>query len=278
VTALVLTASGVPAGSPGAVTTEAKGSVLCDWFGVDCPEPDDTSPTSSPGPSDASPTPTDGVPGLDDEPADGAVDDAVEEIPDAVDGALDPDAATGPDAASDADGQGPGSDDEADEDGGPDEPTPPEVEGPPVTRGGHEDVDVFSVPGELRSEDLSMSGLRSVSIVSVPAATPSGSRLALKIVADHVRLDGFHLKTFADEGTAGTITDAEYVTLDGNATMYITSLRAGLPDGDRLVVDPDDPPTFTGWLLALLNPTIGFLGATSEQQVWAGFREQVWSD
>ncbi|MFV2145671.1 DUF6114 domain-containing protein [Isoptericola sp. G70] len=240
--ALALAVAPLPA-EP-AASGAVRGPVLCDWFGVTCPDDPE-------GDGDAEPSPS---PSAGDDAADGGPDDGA-----------------GSDGAEDA------SDEPQD---GDDEPAPPKEDGPPVTQGGREDADVFSVPGELKSEDLRMEGLQSVSVVSVPAATPSGRRLALKIVADRVELDGFRLKTYADAGTGdgGTITEAGRVTLEGDAAMYLTSLRAGLPDGERLVVDPEDPPTLTGWLLALANPTIGFLGAVSEEQVWSSFREQVWED
>ncbi len=272
--ALALAVAPLPA-EP-AASAAVRGPVLCDWFGVTCPDDPEGEADAEPSPSpSAGDDAADGGPdegAADDDPDDGDPDDgAADDGPD--EGAADdgPDDGVGSDGAEDA------SDEPQD---GDDEPAPPKEDGPPVTQGGREDADVFSVPGELKSEDLRMEGLQSVSVVSVPAATPSGRRLALKIVADRVELDGFRLKTYADAGTGdgGTITEAGRVTLEGDATMYLTSLRAGLPDGERLVVDPEDPPTLTGWLLALANPTIGFLGAVSEEQVWSSFREQVWED
>lgn len=151
----------------------------------------------------------------------------------------------------------------------------------PVLLGGNEDVDVYSLPADLTSEDLQISGIRAVALVSVPVNGTSGERRnALKVVADRITSTGFRLKTYAyDKGeVAGTDTTAASVTMDGNATIYITSLTASLPDGSDLVLDADDPPeSVTALLLDLTDPTVGLLGATSDRQVWSGFTEKVWS-
>ncbi|PZR51833.1 hypothetical protein DNL40_14565 [Xylanimonas oleitrophica] len=151
----------------------------------------------------------------------------------------------------------------------------------PVVLGGNEDVDVYSVPGELKARDLRISGLRAVALVSVPVAgAPGERRNALKIVADHITTSGFELKTYAyDRGeVAGTYTTAESVVMEGDATIYVTSLTAPLPDGSSLRLDAEHPPqSVTGLLLALTDPTVGLLGATSDRQTWNGFSESVWS-
>ncbi|WP_425955106.1 DUF6114 domain-containing protein [Xylanimonas sp. McL0601] len=155
----------------------------------------------------------------------------------------------------------------------------PEDEGLPLVLGGNEDVDVYSVPAELKAADLEISGIKAVALVSVPVDGISGKRRnAIKLVADHVKVSGFRLKTYADGGAAGTNTIADFVTMDGDATMYITSLTASGPDGESLRLDADNPPaTLTALVLAALNPTVGLLGATSDEQVWSGFRESVWA-
>ncbi|MCL1869423.1 MAG: DUF6114 domain-containing protein [Promicromonosporaceae bacterium] len=165
-------------------------------------------------------------------------------------------------------------------------PVPQDVPAPadsslPVILGGNENVDVFAVPGDLKATDLQISGLKAVALVSVPVDGTSGKRRnALKIVADHVKVSGFDLTTYAgiDDRTAGTRTQASAVTMDGDATMYIASISASGPGGQSLQVNADaPPPTITSLLLALVNPTVGLLGATSDTQVWSGFHETVWS-
>jgi hypothetical protein len=258
--AVVLVAALVaPAAAPTVDSGAAGGQVLCWMFGVTC-----TEPGATPGPSpSASPSPSDLVGGVVDGIGEGPVVD-----PGAAPGTED-NSSTGGVADPDVTVPVPG-------DGAPDE------EELPVFLGGSENVSVFSVPAELRSDDLTLSGLRSISIVSVPAATPSGRRNALKIVCDRAELPGFWLKTYVyEEGLigGGTETHAQQVTLDGNVQMYVSSISADLPGEDDLQVDAENPPqTITAALLALVDPTIGLLGATSDQQVWTGFREQVWGD
>jgi hypothetical protein len=156
----------------------------------------------------------------------------------------------------------------------------PKDEGYPVVLGGNDSVDVYSIPAELKTSDLKISGLRAVALVSVPVEGTSGKRRnAIKVVADHIKTTGFRLKTYAEDGgsVAGTYTVADSVTMDGHATIYITSLTASGPDGSSLALDADKPPTtVTGLLLALVDPTIGLLGATSDTQTWSGFHESVW--
>lgn len=150
----------------------------------------------------------------------------------------------------------------------------------PVVLGGTEEVTVYALPAELKASDMEITGLRTVALVSVPVNGDSGERRnAIKIVADHVKVSGFELKTYAgaDQRAAGTYTSASSVTMDGSATMYLASLTAAGPDGEALSLDAEAPPeTVTAALLALVDPTIGLLGATSDQQVWSGFHESVW--
>ncbi|QAY69930.1 hypothetical protein [Xylanimonas protaetiae] len=157
----------------------------------------------------------------------------------------------------------------------------PADEGLPVVLGGNEDADVYAVPAELTATDLEIAGIRAVALVSVPVRPGSDERRnALKLVADHVKVTGFRLRTFAgaDDRSGGTDTTADHVTMDGRATMYITSLTASGPDGSTFTVDADDPPrTLTSLVLAAVRPTVGLLGATSDQQEWAGFHERVWA-
>ena len=151
----------------------------------------------------------------------------------------------------------------------------------PLVHAGAEDVEVYAVPAELKAADLEIAGLRSVSLVTVPVGNGTGERRnALRIVADHVKVTGFRLRTYAGAGnaSAGTETTADHVVMDGAATMYITSLTATGPDGETFRFDADaPPPTLTSLVLAALNPTVGLLGATSDTQVWSGFREHVWT-
>ncbi|MBE1878608.1 DUF6114 domain-containing protein [Myceligenerans pegani] len=148
----------------------------------------------------------------------------------------------------------------------------------PMIPAGEDNRNTFSLPADLRTKDLEISGIRSIALVSVPVTHEVQRRDAIRIVADHVKVPGFWLKTYAyDEGTeAGTETGAGYVSMDGNATMYLSGINLGCPDFEDIADEP--PQSIIAWLLALSGAQIDFLGATSDVQVWSNFREQVWGD
>ncbi|RPF22969.1 DUF6114 domain-containing protein [Myceligenerans xiligouense] len=153
----------------------------------------------------------------------------------------------------------------------------------PMISAGEDNRNTFSLPGDLRTKDLEISGIRSVALVSVPVTHEAERRDALRIVADHVKVPGFWLKTYAYDTDAqgaaveaGTDTSAGYVSMDGNATMYISGINLGCPDFEDISDEP--PESIIAWLLALSGAQLDFLGATSDVQVWSGFREQVWGD
>ncbi|WP_159791721.1 DUF6114 domain-containing protein [Puerhibacterium puerhi] len=276
VVAAALAATGVPA-APAAVP---QAGPLCWLFGT-CDD-DAAEPAPSPSPS-AGATPS---------PSAGATPSPSPADPGAVDGGPGPDAGAAPDADAAPD-PGPDAGGGADRDphgitvpvpGGlpaPAETQPPPGEpGPPVTDGGAESTTVYAVPADLQADDLAMEGLRSVSLVSVPVGGGSGDRrTVLKLVADRVEIRGFWLKTYADgHDSGGTVTEADTVVLEGDATIYLSSITAGLPDGSGFQADPEHPPTVTSVLLSMVDVTIGMLGATSERQTWSGFHEAVWSE
>ncbi|GAB4084477.1 hypothetical protein GCM10028784_11070 [Myceligenerans cantabricum] len=153
----------------------------------------------------------------------------------------------------------------------------------PMIPAGEDNTNTFSLPADLRTSDLEISGIRSVALVSVPVTHEAERRDALRIVADHVKAPGFWLKSYAydtdAEGApieAGTDTAAGYVSMDGDATLYISGINLGCPDFDQIADEP--PESVIAWLLALSGAQMDLLGATSDVQVWSGFREQVWGD
>lgn len=295
--AAALSVALVAGGLAGSVPAEGPcilGFLLCDpTTASPSPSP---SPSASAGPeSTPSPSPSDlggvldgvgdNVDGVGD-----AIGDVVDGAEGAVDGAVDGagevvgDAVDGVGEAVDGTGDAPAQADQPPAPGltvdVPQDVPLPADEGLPVVLGGNEDVDVYAVPAELTATDLEIAGIRAVALVSVPVSPGSEKRRnALKLVADHVKVTGFRLHTVAgaDDRSGGTDTTADHVTMDGAATMYITSLTASGPDGSTFTIDADDPPpTLTSLVLAAVRPTVGLLGATSEQQVWSGFHEQVW--
>lgn len=152
--------------------------------------------------------------------------------------------------------------------------------------GAQEDGSVFSLPADLESRDLTipLTGINGIGLANVPVNGDGGGRRdAIKISADKVVVDGFWLKSYAyDHGTtAGTDTRANFVSLEGDAHMYVSSIHANLPDGQDLLEVATkvlEGASLIEILLTATDARMGFLGATSDLQVWDSFREQVWGD
>jgi hypothetical protein len=150
--------------------------------------------------------------------------------------------------------------------------------------GVREDANVFSLDGELETRDLQLplDGINGISVVNVPVTTDGPRRDALKLSVDHVKVPGFWLRTYAysDGHVAGTETNAGYVSMTGDAQMYLSSIHANLPGDDDVAELADKAAqgsSVVEILLGLTDARLGFMGATSDQQVWSDFREQVWA-
>lgn len=279
------------------------------WLEWACGSDDEAEPTPSPSPSASEGA---GDTGGTDDATDGTGTGSSDDGASAGDEAADP---TGPeaDSAKDTDGKGADAKD-ADKDGKADEDAPAEERaqddvkkefklelGPcaRITFGGEydinvslpgdcgkqEDANVFSVDGELETRDLQLplTGINGIDVVNVPVTNGGPRRDALRINVDSVKVPGFWLKTYADNNgkVGGTVTDADYVSMEGDAQMYISSIHADLPDGDdwaelgEKIAAGASPVEM---LLGLTDARIGLMGATSDKQVWSGFREQVWEE
>lgn len=151
--------------------------------------------------------------------------------------------------------------------------------------GAEENGSVFSLPADLESRDLTipLTGINGIGLANVPVKGAGERRDAIKISADKVVVDGFWLKSYAyNHGTtAGTDTRANFVSLEGDAHMYVSSIHANLPDGQDLLEVATkvlEGASLIEILLTATDARMGFLGATSNVQVWDNFREQVWGD
>ncbi|MFC8600398.1 DUF6114 domain-containing protein [Isoptericola sp. NPDC057191] len=149
--------------------------------------------------------------------------------------------------------------------------------------GRREDANVFSLDADLETRDLQLplTGINGIDVVNVPVTNDGPRRDALRLSVDSVKVPGFWLKTYADNnGTlGGTVTDADSVSMQGNAQMYISSIHANLPDGEDLADLGEQlvgGASLVEMLLGLTDARIGLMGATSDVQVWSDFREQVW--
>jgi hypothetical protein len=151
--------------------------------------------------------------------------------------------------------------------------------------GTKEDGSVFSLPADLESTDLEipLTGINGIGLANVPVKNDGQRRDAIKISADKVVVDGFWLKSYAydDSSVAGTDTRANFVSLEGDAQMYVSSIHADLPDGQDLLEVATrvlEGASLIEIMLTATDARMGFIGATSDIQVWDGFREQVWGD
>ncbi|GAA4072373.1 hypothetical protein GCM10023065_28240 [Microbacterium laevaniformans] len=147
----------------------------------------------------------------------------------------------------------------------PGQPTPSPSEGttpPAVAPVADEQGPVFTQPSaQLGSTSLSFSGLRGISVVTVPLA--DGSRTtALKLEADRITISGFSLTVRHDTGPILTTT-ADTMTLDGHVVVYINSLSATLPGGKLLTLGADTPPPAEG-LDSMFGVTLGLVGSTAD--------------
>ncbi|PUB30184.1 hypothetical protein C8K30_102566 [Promicromonospora sp. AC04] len=317
--AMALGGMSMPASTSGA-ETQQDDSFWCVVFGA-CDDDGTADPSASPSPS---PSTSESAGDEGEDPVGDAVDDVTDGATDPADGsdAGDPagdsaggDAGTGPDSDK-SECQEPTQDGEVPPEAEAEAPNDPCGEVDPqqtiedalktelgtcvkVTFGGKydlnidlpgqcgakEDGNVFSLPADLESTDLTipLTGINGIGLANVPVKGGGERRDAIKISADKVVVDGFWLKSYAyHEGTvAGTDTRANFVSLEGNAHMYVSSIHANLPDGQDLLEVANQVLGGASLIEIVLSATdarMGFMGATSDIQVWDNFREQVWGD
>ncbi|MBW8873264.1 MAG: hypothetical protein JF618_14280, partial [Leifsonia sp.] len=117
-------------------------------------------------------------------------------------------------------------------------------------------------PAQLGSQSLSFSGLKGISVVTVPLA--DGSRIpVLKISADSITIDGFSLTVRKDTGPK-LATTADQMALRGNVQVYVDSVTATGPDGKALTLGAATPPPADGLPPQLLRVTLGLVGVTAD--------------
>ncbi|MGO4300831.1 hypothetical protein [Leifsonia sp. RAF41] len=141
-------------------------------------------------------------------------------------------------------------------------PTPTPT-APPTPAGPDAGAPVFTQPpAQLGSQSLSFSGLRGVTVVTVPLA--DGSRIpVLKISADSITIDGFSLTVRKATGPKLSTT-ADQMALRGNVQVYVDSVTATGPDGTPLTLGAATPPPADGVPPQLLRVTLGLVGVTAD--------------
>lgn len=146
----------------------------------------------------------------------------------------------------------------------PDADTPPAAEAtdpvPAPVDGG---APVFtSTPSSMGAGGLSFTGLRGISIVSVPTVSGDTVR-ALKIEADSISITGFSLTVRPPDGP-GLVTTADTMALEGNVAVYLASVTATGLGGEGLTLGLDTPPPLGDVEPGLLNVSMGLLGSTAD--------------
>lgn len=152
---------------------------------------------------------------------------------------------------------------------GPSTPTPAPT---PATPDGSAPV-FTQPPAQLGSNSLSFTGLKGVSLVTVPLA--DGSRVpVLKISADSITIQGFSLNVRKQTGPV-LLTTADTMTLSGNVQVYLDSATATLPDGTPLTLGASTPPPNSGLPSQLLRVTLGLVGATADSIVYTNTKQHL---
>ena len=142
-------------------------------------------------------------------------------------------------------------------------PTPTTPTAPATPAGPDATAPVFTQPpAQLGSSSLSFSGLKGISVVTVPLA--DGSRIpVLKISADSINIDGFSLTVRKETGPK-LATTADQMALRGNVQVYLDSVTATGPDGKTLTLGAATPPPADGLPPQLLRVTLGLVGVTAD--------------
>ena len=120
----------------------------------------------------------------------------------------------------------------------------------------------FTLPAaQLGGSSISISGLHSVSVVTVPLA--DGTRAtALKIVADGVTVEDFLLDVRKATGPS-LVTNATRMQLRGAVKIYLDSLTATLLDGTALTLGAATPPPGNELPPTMLRVNLGLVGVTA---------------
>jgi hypothetical protein len=134
---------------------------------------------------------------------------------------------------------------------------------PALPLGADAGAPVFTQPAaQLGSQSLSFSGLKSITVVTVPLA--DGSRIpVLKISADSITIDGFSLTVRKATGPK-LATTADQMALRGNVQVYLDSATATGSDGKSYTLGAATPPPADGLPTQLLRVTLGLVGVTAD--------------
>jgi len=141
-------------------------------------------------------------------------------------------------------------------------PAPAPTEAPPPEP--DPDAPVFTLPAaQLGGSSLSISGLRSLALVTVPLA--DGSRApVIRIVADGIAIDGFSLDVRKEDGGTAVVNTADRMELHGDVRVYLDSVSATLPGGLGLTLGATTPLPGDELPPTLLRVNLGLVGVTAD--------------
>jgi hypothetical protein len=144
--------------------------------------------------------------------------------------------------------------------------TPPETPAPdetPAPAEPDEGAPIFTkTPSQMSSKGLSFTGLKGISLVTVPTID-GGSIRALRISADSITITGFALSV-RPPGGPGLVTDADTLTLSGHVSVYLGSLTATTQNGKSLTIGADTPPSLDDVEPGLLHVDMGLVGTIAD--------------
>ncbi|MCU1557005.1 MAG: hypothetical protein JWN09_1000 [Microbacteriaceae bacterium] len=140
--------------------------------------------------------------------------------------------------------------------------TPGTATPPPVVAVPDPNAPTFTLPAaQLGGSSISFSGLRSVSVVTVPLA--DGTRTpVLKLVADDIVITDFLLDVRKATGPS-LVSNATRMELRGNVQVYLDSATATLVDGTGISFGAATPPPGNELPPTLLRVNLGLVGVTA---------------
>lgn len=153
----------------------------------------------------------------------------------------------------------------------PDEPAPETTPAPAVPDKG---APIFTkTPAQMSSKGLSFTGLKGISLVTVPTID-GGSIRALKISADTITITGFALSV-RPTGGPGLVTDADTMTLRGHVSVYLGSITATTQNGKSLTLGADTPPSLDDVEPGLLHVDMGLVGSIADSIAYTNTDQRI---
>lgn len=153
----------------------------------------------------------------------------------------------------------------------PDEAAPDATPAPVVP---DESAPIFTkTPAQMSSKGLSFTGLKGISLVTVPTID-GGSIRALKISADTITITGFALSV-RPPGGLGLVTDADTMTLRGHVSVYLGSLTATAQNGKSLTLGADTPPSLDDVEPGLLHVDMGLVGTIADSIAYTNTDQRI---